>query len=258
MLVFIFFNQFLGGQNASKPTAIIQAICWDRITSKNITYFPWGNHEEANATTISINIGFSIPSQPFAYYGKSPLKFFSVDSNSLSQDQNDESEVQLKEVGEFKFDVREGFVAEYFLLLFDQKEQQSIKFYPLSLSQDQLPYGKLNCYSQYKENLYLAFGEQKHALAPGKSVRFNEISDSKSLTRLKVYTLKNRKYSEIMAEPVNLRNDRRAIIFFSSYKMQPLLKNYNFKRIPFEYSIGFNSLPLNIARDPDSDNNASE
>lgn len=257
-LVFGFFLQAFAKQNSNKPTVIIQAICWDRFTSKNITYFPWGNHNEANATSISMNIGFSIPCQPFAYYGKSPVKFFSYETNSIFQEQKDESEPKLKELGEFNFDATEGVVAEYFLLLFDQKNKESVKFYPLSLSQDLLPYGKLNCYSQYKENLYLAYGEQKHILAPGKSVRFNKISDSNSLPQLKIFTLKDRKYAEIMTEHVKLRNDRRAIIFFSTYKMLPLLKSYYFKRTPLEYSIGYNSLPLIMAEDSNSDDNTSE
>jgi len=59
----------------SKPTAIFSSVFWDRFTSKSITYAPWGNFDEQNATKITLQVGFSTPSQPVAYYGKSPIRF---------------------------------------------------------------------------------------------------------------------------------------------------------------------------------------
>ena len=48
------------------PSAVFTAVFWDRFTSKNISYMPWGNENDLNATEVTIQVGFSTPSQPFA------------------------------------------------------------------------------------------------------------------------------------------------------------------------------------------------
>ena len=71
----------------TKPTALFSAVFWDRFTSKNVTYAPWGNYDDKNATWITLQVGFSTPSLPFAYYGKSPIRFFET---IFSEDENQE------------------------------------------------------------------------------------------------------------------------------------------------------------------------
>jgi len=78
-IIFSFLFIFLG-LNAQEeghiPTAIFKAIFWDKFTSKNLSYAPWGNHNDKNATMVSLQVGFSTVSRPFVYYGSSPVKFF--------------------------------------------------------------------------------------------------------------------------------------------------------------------------------------
>ena len=65
------------GQNSTpEPTAVFRAVFWDRFTSRDLSFAPWGNGEEANATILSARVGFSQPSRSFVYYGDSPFKVF--------------------------------------------------------------------------------------------------------------------------------------------------------------------------------------
>ena len=168
----IFLSSFFLGLSLSsksppvKPSLVLQAVCWDRFASKNLCYFPWGNHEEENATKINLDVGFSSPSYPFVYYGKSPLKFF---EQELVQplDLIERGENKLKEIGEFTFNQTEGITSDFLLLLIEDKQNARIKTYPMSLKQENLPYETFNCYSQYNQNIYLAYGS-KTSFSPWK------------------------------------------------------------------------------------------
>ena len=58
--------------------SIFSAVFWDRFTTKSITYAPWGNFDDLNATKITLQVGFSTPTKPFVYYGKPPIKFLKL------------------------------------------------------------------------------------------------------------------------------------------------------------------------------------
>ena len=242
--------------NKQKPSLILQAVCWDRFASKNLCYFPWGNHEEANATKINLDIGFSSPSHPFVYYGKSPLKFFEQELvqplDSIERDEN-----KLKEIGEFTFNATEGITSDFLLLLIEDKQNAKIKTYPMSLKQENLPYESFNCYSQYNENIYLAYGEQKQVLAPGKSVRFKSTEDQRS-SEIKVFTRKDGKYLESMKEYIKVSQDRRGIVFFSPYRNRLKMKRYYINRSPIEGALGYGSLPSNLEIEETLDVNKTE
>lgn len=242
LILILIFQFIFAGASSSKPTAIIQAICWDQFTSKSLHYFPWGNDAESNSTNLPISVGFSIPSQPIAYYGKSPIKFFELDTSLVDSDQNNDSDPQFSQVAEFNFDARDGAMANFFLLLLKKKNSNDLKIYPISLDQGNLPFGSFNCYSQCQETLYIAFGNQKQILAPGKSVRFQKEKDL--VSKISIYTRRDGEYAESISEIINLRNDRRAIIFLSNYKNRPSIKRYYFNRVPIENSIGYDAQPF--------------
>ena len=81
----IIFLSLNAQEDAPKPSAIFKAVFWDRFTSKNLSYAPWGNYEENNATMVSLQVGFSTVSRPFAYYGSSPVKFLRRFINRILQ-----------------------------------------------------------------------------------------------------------------------------------------------------------------------------
>ena len=238
-----------------KPSVILQAVCWDRFASKNISYFPWGNYEEENATKINLDIGFSSPSYPFVYYGKSPLKFFEQMSVA-SSDVAEKNKNKLTEVGEFSFDSTEGITSDFLLLLLEDKQGAKFKTYPMSLKQENLPYESFNCYSQCRENLYLAYGEQKQVLAPGKYVRFKNIENQTS-TEIQVFTREEGKYTESMKEYIKVSKDRRGIIFFSPYRNRLKMKRYYINRSPIEEALGYGALPSKVQPGNIPDDNKS-
>ena len=157
----------------TKPTVLFSAVFWDRFTSKNITYAPWGNYDDKNATKITLQVGFSTPSQPVAYYGKSPIRFFET---IFIEDENEGGSYKekIKEFGEFSFEQDSGITKELFLIFLKQQNQSYYSVFSLPLSQDKFEYGSFVCYSQYKEALYLAYGNQKQVLGAGKSVKFKK------------------------------------------------------------------------------------
>ena len=227
----------------TKPTALFSAVFWDRFTSKNVTYAPWGNYDDKNATWITLQVGFSTPSQPFAYYGKSPIRFFET---IFSEDENQEGPYKqtTREFAEFSFDKDFGITKELFLIFLKQQNQSKFRLTSLPLAQESFEYGSFLCYSQCKEPLYLAYGKQKQALGVGKYVKFkqDEKSDNETV-QLKVYKRLGSKYEEAASDYLALSPTRRSIGFLAPNRNRIRLKRYYFNNVPLESAIGYDSLP---------------
>lgn len=225
-----------------KPTAVFKAVFWDRFTSKDLSFAPWGNAEEANATIFSARVGFSQPSRSLVYYGDSPFKVF---TKSFVQVDENSTKLQLNKVANFSFQPRKGITQRYLLILIKQPQSQEFKVYPLPISQSNLPFGSFVCYSQVKEVLYLAFGSQKNVLNSGKSVKFSyeEIEDIDK-SKLRVFTRRNSKYEEAIVHNQRLSRESHSVIFLSAERDRIRLKRYSMKREPVESALGFGSMPL--------------
>lgn len=240
------------------PSAVFTAVFWDRFTSKNISYMPWGNENDFNATEVTIQVGFSTPSQPFAYYGKEPIKFFEKSFRDIGDD-----DIPLKEhsqkIGEFNFSYQEG-KTQYFLLIFlKQPKQHEFKIFSISLAQQDLEYGSFICYSQHKEPLYLIFGDKKQVLGAGKSVKFKQAENEESQTvPFKGFVKKDSKYLEVISDFLAINSENRAILFLSPVRNRLRLKRFYINRVPIESTIGFNSSPTNIVESVKSEANATK
>ena len=88
-------------EDAPKPSAIFKAVFWDRFTSKNLSYAPWGNYEDNNATMVSLQVGFSTVSRPFVYYGPPPVKFFEKTYQTETSIDTSPSDNEKKRIGRF-------------------------------------------------------------------------------------------------------------------------------------------------------------
>ena len=256
--LFCFFVWFGYGQDKeAKPTAVFRAVFWDRFTSKNLSYVPWGNDSEANCTILDTRVGFSYPSRSLVYYGQSPFKIF---SKKLILNESDDiaPDFQLTKVGEFAFKPKENVTQKFLLILLKQQRSQEFKVYPLPVSQNSLPFGSFVCYSQVKEALYLAYGSQKNILNPGKSVKFSyeEIEDIDK-SKLRVFTRRNSKYEEAMVDHSRLSRESHAVIFLSAERDRIRLKRYSMKREPVESALGFGSMPLINPPDDSLEDNES-
>lgn len=257
LLLFLFQNLAYTENAQTKPKAIFQAACWDQFNSERLVYFPWDNEAEKNATSISLAIGSSVPSKPFAYYGNSPIKFFRNDAPLNNQSTDENSERDLLKVAEFRFEKNSGEVENIFLLFLKQNNSSNLRLFSLDLKQGNLPYGSFNCYSQFKSNLFIAYGKQKQVLSPGKSVRFQSDEKSASNPLMSVFTKEKDKYIEQIADFINVSNSKRAILFFTSFKELPNLKRFYFRRVPNEMALGYNAPPLILPMSPSLDENSS-
>ena len=237
------FQHSMVAQEAT-PSAIFTAVFWDRFTSKNITYAPWGNENEVNATKISIQVGFSSPSQPFAYYGTDKVVFYEKKYQFQEQDRNQTQEL-LTPIGEFDFEPESGVTKNFLLIFLKQQNQARFKIFAISLSQQNLEYGTFDCYSQCKESLYLIFGEQKQILPPGKSANFKRVENGNTeATQFKAFVKKDSKYQEVATEYLALSNESRAILFLSPYRNRIRTKRYYLNRVSLEATIGNGSIPV--------------
>lgn len=232
-------SKMIFGQSSEvKPTAILQAVCWDRFASKNLSYFPWGNDRDENATNLDLNIGFSSPTLPFVYYGESPIKFFVKEMDrDLPKEETEQS--IFNQVGEFDFTSRNGNPARYLLLFLTQQGKSKVKIFSISLKQESLPYGTFNCYSQFKENLYLAYGNQKQSLAPGKSVRFKQNESTTNSSEIKIFRRENGDYIEEITEYIKVNEGSRGIVFLSPNRKRLKMKRYYLNQTPPESMIGY-------------------
>lgn len=260
-IIFSFLFIFLG-LNAQEeghiPTAIFKAIFWDKFTSKNLSYAPWGNHNDKNATMVSLQVGFSTVSRPFVYYGSSPVKFFEKIYQPETSSDYTISDQTKKELGGFSFEKATG-QTRYFLLLFlKQASDSKFKIFPLSLSSKELEFGSFKIYSQCKENLYLAYGDQKQVLAPGKSVKFRgkEEEDFEAY-KLRVFTKNGSKYEETATDYLAFNKDKRAFIFLSPFRNRIKVKRYYVDRIDIEKSLGYGMSPLANKSSGNLDENSS-
>ena len=115
-------NSCLTGQpNPKKPTAVFSAVFWERFMSARFSYAPWGNQDDLNATFRDVQVGFSAPSQKFAYYGDGNLKLYSSLPVSNSEDGGTVKSEEANErvpMAEFPFSSEGDGTTRQYLLLF--------------------------------------------------------------------------------------------------------------------------------------------
>ena len=255
--LFALHNVLMAENDDATPTALFKAVFWDRFTSRSLVYAPWGNGEEANATIVTNRVGFSSPSRSFAYYGSSPVKFYIKNVGSSAENSTSAQE-NLKQIAEFSFEKKE--TTQRFLLIFlKQPSNKEFKVFPISISQQTVPFGSMVCYSQCREPLYIAYGSQKNVLAPGKSARFSYVENPDiEASKLRVFTRRDSKYEEMAMDYMALSKEKRAIVFLSPVRSRIRLKMYYFNREPMESALGYGSVPfIEKAKESEDENSTT-
>ena len=107
-----------------KPTAIFTAVFWEKYASAQLSYAPWGNGNEVNATTRNLRIGFSSPSKEFAYYGDDNVAFYPVNIGG----EDEVGELEMEKVAEFSFTAKKDVIQRYLLLFLKGKFYIGIKY----------------------------------------------------------------------------------------------------------------------------------
>jgi hypothetical protein len=258
LLFFFVFSQAIWAQQSKTvPTAIFRTVFWDRSMSSNLIFSPWGNENESNATLFTTRVGFSSPSRSLVYYGQSPFKLFTQIPTQAPEETNS-STPQLNQVAEFSFKIEQDRIKRYLLILLKQQQGTGFRVFPLSMSQNDLPFGSIVCYSQVREALYLAYGDQKNVLNPGKSVKFSFIeTEDLDKSKLQIFTRRNAKYEVAAVDYLILNPETRAIGFLSTFRSRIRFKRYILNRESIESSLGYGSLPVIKAMDENLDANST-
>jgi hypothetical protein len=239
------------------PTAIFRTVFWDRFMSSDLIFSPWGNEKESNATIFTTRVGFSSPSRSLVYYGQSPFKLFTQIPTQAPEETNS-STPPLNQVAEFSFKMEQDRIKRYLLILLKQQQGTGFRVFPLSMSQNDLPFGSIVCYSQVREALYLAYGDQKNVLNPGKSVKFSYIeTEDLDKSKLQIFTRRNAKYEEAAVDYLRLNPETRAVSFLSTFRSRIRFKRYILNRESIESSLGYGALPFVQEVNESSDDNST-
>ena len=254
-LHFIFFiwsihfnaNFVLGLQADDRsPTALFSALFWEKHTSKTLSYAPWGNDTEDNASMIKLNVGFNGLSPKFAYYGEGALKFFekkyySDFQISLMNEKEKELMDEMPVVAEFPFSAKEEEVQEFILLfLKDSDNDKRFKIYPLPFSKKILPYGYYQFISQAREELNFTINQERMKLDPGAKVmqNFSALANSPTI-RVSGYRKDDDEFKEFYSENFSNSNARRGYLFFSPNKKRIKITSLLERKSPLEKALGY-------------------
>jgi len=169
-------------ENKSLPTCFFNAVCFKQGERMDLIYFPWGNENEENATTINLSINSDRLSNKICYYGQSPLKLFVLPSKSRDEAKQDGGEINYSSI-EYNFEQSKNEILEEVLLLVGKK----IKSF--DFSRKFVPIGSFSFQSFAREPLYLKVGDIKFSLNYGGSKIVN-LMDEKSSQRLPISILR--------------------------------------------------------------------
>ncbi len=228
--------------SAPPPKGLFSAVFWDKFKSATLHYAPWGNTNEENASMEMVPVNFFSPSRKFAYYGESPLEFF---SQVYSEDG---SGPNYSKIGEFAFSSQAIKTRESLFLLFSKPDSQTFKVYPIGFGASDVPFGSIKVFSQAGKTLYMTFGKEKIVLASGKSKLLQPLELSgNSNSNLVVFENVGGKYEKVFSRNLVFERGRRGVAFFSMEKKRLRFKLYQETATPLESTIGFNANPLQVA-----------
>ena len=212
-------------QKSQKPTAVFSAVFWERFMSARVSYAPWGNENDDNATFCEVQVGFSAPSQKFVYYGTENLKFYDPSETSTSVEVEaltEEEPVERTPIAEFPFSSYGEDETKQYLLLFlkDPKGTElKYKIHAFPFSTADVPQGSLKCYSQLRETVYFTFGKSKASLSSGKSTLIQgQIGPTSEFYPLATYFLTGGKYEQVMSQSISFSIRQRGLMFFTKQR----------------------------------------
>jgi hypothetical protein len=238
-------------QKSQKPTAVFSAVFWERFMSARVSYAPWGNENDDNATFREVQVDFSAPSQKFVYYGTENLKFYDPSETStsvLADAVTTEEPIKRTPIAEFPFSSDGEEETKQYLLLFlkDPKDTDlKYKIHALPFSTTDVPQGSLKCFSQLRETVYFTFGKSKASLASGKSTLIQgQIGSASEFRPLAAYFLSAGKYEKVMSQSLSFSNRQRGVLFFTKQRGRLRSKIYLENLQSLERAIGYGVKPL--------------
>ncbi|NDH00869.1 MAG: hypothetical protein EBY43_07310 [Opitutae bacterium] len=175
--------------------AFFHTIIFEGGGSEDLTYAPWGNAEDVNATLYNIRVGSFRMTKKFCYYGSSPVRF-------LNQDR------ELVFEHEFSRNGSEGFEQ---IILIRRLRDGKLTSHGIPFDESLVPMGSFLLQSFANESTFFKAGETKMSIQSGKSRLFHSGQNTQDLS-VKGYLMRNGKYKEALTQNISKPQSKRGII----------------------------------------------
>ena len=175
--------------------AFFHTIIFEGGGSEDLTYTPWGNTEDENATRYSIRVGSFRMTKKFCYYGNSPIRFYNQDRELVFEH-------------EFSRNGSEGFEQ---IILIRRLRDGKLTSHGIPFDESLVPMGSFLLQSFANESTFFKAGETKMSIQSGKSRLFHSGENTKDLS-VKGYLMRNGKYKEALTQNISNPLSKRGII----------------------------------------------
>ena len=199
VLIFLcLFGQSLFSLEESPQTstpAFFHTIIFEGGGSEDLTYVPWGNAEDENATRYSIRVGSFRMTKKFCYYGNSPIRFYNKDRELVFEHG-------------FSRDGRGDFEQ---IILIRRLKDGKLTSHGIPFAESLVPMGSFLLQSFANESTYFKAGETKMSIQSRKSRLFHSGQNTQNLS-VKGYLMRNGKYKEALTQNISKPQSKRGII----------------------------------------------
>jgi len=175
--------------------AYFHTIIFEGGGSEDLTYVPWGNAEDENATRYSIRVGSFRMTKKFCYYGESPIRFYNQDREPVFEH-------------EFSRDGRGDFEQ---IILIRRMKDGKLTSHGLPFAESLVPMGSFLLQSFANESTFFKAGEMKMSIQAGKSKLFHSGQSTQNLS-VNGYLMRNGKYKEALTQNISKPLSKRGII----------------------------------------------
>ena len=206
------------------PTAYFHAVIFEGGGAIDLSFAPWGNFLEENATSFTIKIGSYRVSQKFCYYGSSPIRFYDQ-SNSLAL------EYHLKPSSE---------VPSEELLLIQKSDDQSLRAYGLPFDMTAIPMGSYLFQSFAKEPTFFKVDDQKFSIKPRASRLFMPNNNAKNCL-INGYLRRADKYQDALVAFLPKHRAKRGILSVKVSDDRIILQEFTTQSLDPQSVVGYGS-----------------
>lgn len=223
------------------PTAYFHAVIFEGGGAIDLSFAPWDNFLEENATSFTIKIGSYRISQKFCYYGSSPIRFYDQ-SNSL--------------VLEYHFKSSSSSVPEV-LLLIQKSADKSLKAYGLPFDMNRIPMGHYLFQSFAKEPTFFKVDKEKFAIKPRTSRLFMPNNNSKNCL-INGYLQRADKYQDALVALLPKHRAKRGILSLKVSEDRIILQQFTTQSVDLQSVVGYGSTPRLERILPEEDGNETK
>ena len=179
----------------SPAPAFFHMLVFEGGGTEELTYAPWGNTEDENATLYTIRAGSFRMSKKFCYYGKSPIRFY-------KEGKEQAFEHSFAHNGSNDFEQ---------IILIRKSSNGKLQSYGLAFQENRVPLGTFLFQSFATEATFFKVGNKKFSLQKGMNQFFTSDKNTQNLS-VKGYLMRNGKYQAALTKNISKPSSKRGII----------------------------------------------